>query len=227
MNIPGASRVVTEQSLMSQRGTLSVTQQLDHYLYMPLRLNAYLMPLLIGCGYLVIPVFVELILPKFQAAIIPTQWLLFSTYFMALSYPCHGLIVANKWQKHAAQYACLALFVSVGLISGSIWLGYHLVGVAISSVIAFLVFAMILILYVLIQFKQNIKLQLLRLLELLLPFAILLILLRAIDSLANNLNFNPIALSLISILSFIISYLPIVYWANKKTRLSRSRTLIW
>ena len=63
MNIPGASREVTEQVLMAAHSKMTTHQQLHEHLFKSLRYTAYLMPLLIAGFYFGIPLIIAAVLP--------------------------------------------------------------------------------------------------------------------------------------------------------------------
>ncbi len=222
MNVPGASREVTEQVLMGQHRSLTIRQQLNHYLFEPLRFNAYSMPILIGIAYCTLPAFISVVLPQYQAALAPTQILIFGAFFISLGYPSRGLLVANKWQQPAAKLAWLTVILSALLIVAAIKLDYQLVGVALSSGLAFFVLFMISTLFILKRFKQPLTTFIMPLIELLLPFATMLMVLLSSEHYLMHYNqqwqLHPVSLSLIALTLFTLGYAPLLIIAYTRKR---------
>lgn len=216
MNIPGASREVNEQVLMGEHNHLSVRQQLDDYLLKPLRFSAYFMPLLIAGVYCALPAFVSLILPDYQAALAPAQTLMFGAFFLALSYPCRGIIVANSWQKQAAKWAILAVLLGIILITYTINQGHQLVGVAVSSGIGFFALFMILTLFIFNQFKQPLWRLWAEFFELMLPFMLMLAVLLLTERFLPD--GHPILTGLMALGLFGLCYAPLLLIAYQRGR---------
>ncbi len=214
LNIPGATREVTEQALMSEHTTLSKQQQLNQYLFKPLRYLAYLMPLLIACIYFSLPAFITLFLPKYAQSELPTQLLICGAYFLALSYPCRGLFVANNWQGHASKLASLSILINISLLALCIINNYSLAGIAISASITYFSLFIILLTALIKQFGVNPVVYIWQYLALLVPFTIMILLFFFIEFI--ELPEHPIVKSLLSLLYFFVGYSPFLYFENKK-----------
>ena len=218
MNVPGASREVTEQQLMSKHHQLSVLQQIELYLFKPMRYVAYLMPILIVGVYFCLPTFIHLVLPQYQEAIQPTRLLMIGAYFLALSYPCRGIIVANNWQKRVAFLASFSILISSALISCSILFNCKLVGVAISSGVGFFSLFSIFIVFIFNQFRLKFNVYLSSLVELFVPFTFMLILLVLIEQYSLPLSRQLSINNLCYLLMFLSVYVIFLYFAYRNGR---------
>lgn len=220
MNIPGASREVVEQALMARDDGLNQKQKLEDYYFKPLRYTAYLMPALIGCTYLPLPIFIDIALPDYKEAVEPTQILLISSYFLALSYPCRGIIVANKWQMKAAGFAIIAALANLGLSFTMLENGFGIEGVAMSTGISFALLFLILFSFVFHQSGLRLAAGIRQMPELVLPFLVMLSIFFIVDHLLSNVILaTGLAASMWELTLFIFSYAPVMMLAKKFGRL--------
>lgn len=176
MNIPGASREVVEQDMMANQHKYSAQDLLDVYCLRAMRFTAYSMPVMILSICSLLPLLIHCFMDKFQAAILPTQVLLIGSYFLALGYPCRGIIVANRWQTHAALYALLAIVFHIVLTSVLLMFGFDIAGVAFASSASFLVLSLILLRFILQRLGLSFFVIKSALIELILPFIYMLLL---------------------------------------------------
>lgn len=223
MNIPGASREVVEQVLMAKKQHLSEQQQLESYFFKPLRHNAYLMPLLIAIAYLALPVFIDVLLDDFTLAIIPTQTMLIGSYFLALTYPCRGIIVANQWQVNAALTALIAVLFHLAFTTAAIQANLGLWGVALSACASFLLLFVILIVFILSRYRRTIKRCCLQIGELIIPFILMCSGLSLIKRFAGAWDLLSISDCFMAISLFMLLYLPFLSIAHRLGRIGTGK----
>lgn len=137
-NVPGAAREVLEPRMMQELETGNSVGVLEEYVLKPLANTAWLMPFLIGPIFLLLPVLLPLLLPKYADGVVPTQILLCGAYYLTLSLVTHTLIFARSWQWAAVGVVATVLVLNVGLGASAARLGFGLPGVAAASSLAFL-----------------------------------------------------------------------------------------
>lgn len=219
MNIPAASREVVEQALMFKGDTLSQKKLLNDFFFKPLRYTAYLMPVLIGVACLVLPGFIQIALADYRDAILATQILLTGSYFLALSYPCRGVIVANNWQIKAALHAVVAALINLALSFYLLQRGLGIEAVAASSSFSFFVLHMILFAFVLKRSKLRFRDSIWQLPDLLLPFFVMLGLFLLVSYIsAEMMSLDGLSASIVEVLLFMIFYAPFALIARKQGR---------
>lgn len=139
MNVPGVSREVIEPKLMQEISSASQKKVLNTYLLKPLLTTAMLMPMCIGPTYILLPVVVDSLLPDYREGIEAAQLLVMGGYFLALSFPLRGIIVAYQWQVQASYIVGLSLSTNIGLNLMLLHTGYGIKGVALASIFSFII----------------------------------------------------------------------------------------
>lgn len=214
INIPGSSREVTEQLLMAENRQRSAAAILDQYMIKGIRLNAYLMPLVIAVMCYALPVFITWFLPAFNASILPAQWLLIGAFFLTLSYPVRGIIVFNQWQAKAALVALISVIIATILLVATLNASTNLSAVALAASLSFISLFISLGWFVYSKYQLPLSHFAKEAVGCLLPFSILL--LSYLISIQLTALDWPILLSqLLSGLIFLMMYLPILYRATK------------
>ncbi|NWH04705.1 lipopolysaccharide biosynthesis protein [Desulfobacter latus] len=137
MNVPGVSREIIEPKIMEQKGQRASEIWMREYFIQPAINTAYLMPLLIGGVFFFLPFFIKMVLPAYEAGIVPAHILLAGGYFLALSYTVRGVIVAMDLQLQAAWVMMIALFVNV--VAGILFIraDFGISGIALGSSLSF------------------------------------------------------------------------------------------
>ncbi len=139
MDAPGAAREVMEPRLMKSKDHLSASETAFIYIFNPMRSTAYLMPFLIGPVFLLTPCLIEFILPKFQASVMVTQILCIGAFFFSLTNPLLAVIYSHDWQVKVIPFAISAIIINIIVSIYLVYLGFGILGVAISSVLSFAV----------------------------------------------------------------------------------------
>lgn len=138
LDIPGATREVMEGKLFLELDTHSQAEAFRRYAQQPMVSMCFTMPWIIGPVYLALPILIGQFLPKYDPGILAAQWLCLGTWFLAVSYPIRGVLVANRWQWGALVILGIALCLHVGLSWWWLSSGYGIEMVAISTSIAYL-----------------------------------------------------------------------------------------
>ncbi|MCI4626199.1 MAG: oligosaccharide flippase family protein, partial [Candidatus Magnetoovum sp. WYHC-5] len=157
MQIPIDARDVVEPHLMESFDENKKEEALFDFFFKPLAYTAYFMPFLIGGAFFTMPIFVEIVLPKYIPGIIPTQIVIVGCYFFSLAYAVRGIIVANNWQIKAAIIITVVLILNVMLCIFAIWLGFGINGVSVASDISFLVLLLSLVAFVKNKYHYTFK----------------------------------------------------------------------
>ncbi|NKN33895.1 lipopolysaccharide biosynthesis protein [Marichromatium bheemlicum] len=133
-NIPGTAREILEPRLMGELAASDHDQLLREHLLRPALNAAFLMPLLIGPVALATPLAIDLLLPRYQEAIVPTQILACGVHFLALALVLRSLVVAFEQQRRAARLTPAVLAAEVLVAWLAVELGWGLEGIATASV---------------------------------------------------------------------------------------------
>ncbi len=215
LNIPGVSREVVESELMAGMGNQDQRHALfvDYFL-VPLKETAWLMPLIVGPGILLASMVLEHFLPEYQPATVPLQILMVGGYFLALSYPCRGIVVAGGWQRRLAELTVPILLVDLAGASLLARLGYGIRGVAAASCLSFVLVAVVSIGFTLHRNRAFLPDFRAALPALLLPFPLTAILLLGIHRVASGWGalLGPLAGTGL----FVALFLPILWWAGRR-----------
>lgn len=139
LNIPGATREVMEGKLFEQLDTLDRATLAKSQVHLPVMRMAFLMTPFIGGTVIAIPFVITLILPNYTPGIAAVQVLTAGSWFLAVSYPLRGVLVAGQRQKGAIAVLALALAIHTGLSIILINTGWGITGAAISACVAFAV----------------------------------------------------------------------------------------
>lgn len=129
LEIPGVVREVLEPRLMQDLSGLDDQTVLETYLFRPLLNTAHYLPFLIGPAVFAAP-FIDVILPRYAAGVVPAQVLALGGYFLAITFVVRGIIVANAWQGRALGPIMTTALVNLVVSAGAIKLGGGIVAVA-------------------------------------------------------------------------------------------------
>lgn len=139
LDIPGATREVMEGQLFQKLDAHSQAEAFRRYAQQPMVRMSFTMPWVIGPVYLALPVVIDQILPHYRQGVPAAQLLCLGAWFLAVSYPIRGILVANRWQVAALVILMAALGLHVGLSLYWLSTGGGIEMVAVSTGIAFLV----------------------------------------------------------------------------------------
>lgn len=137
MHVPDASRDVIEPRLIRDLETRPAKDCLRDYVTRPLLLTAYGMPILLGAAMLLLPLAVELLLPRYRPGILPAQIITASSLFLALSFVLRGIIIARGRQLQAMGITLLAVAINIILSIAFVQQGWGIAGVSLGSASSF------------------------------------------------------------------------------------------
>lgn len=216
MQIPGSSREVLEPRLMQSLSKNTVEENLSSYFLKPLYNIAYLIPLLIGSIFFIIPPFIHLLLPKYIPGIISAQIIIFGVYFLGLTFITRGIIVANGWQLKTLYITFPVLLLNIIMSIIFIKIGFGIEGVAFSSGISYLILFISLMVFVLSKHNYKPKEYIATILSLLLPFPIMLGTILSLIYISAMIFTNVYIGSIFKIFSFCVLMLLVISYAKKK-----------
>jgi O-antigen/teichoic acid export membrane protein len=156
IQIPVTAREVLEPRMMQDINKNSMERHISDYFLKPTFHTAYLMPLLIGPIFFLLPVVIPLLLPKYVNGILPAQIIVLGSFFVAMSYAARGVIVAYNWQSKALAVMVLGLFINIVFSILLLKIGLGINGVAIGSSISFCVLFISLFVFIRKQSKNSI-----------------------------------------------------------------------
>ncbi len=148
IQIPGAARDVMEPRLMQNLDNNSEKKILNEYFFKPLFNTAYLLPLIIGPVFFLLPLIIPLVLPRYVPGILPAQINIIGCYFLLMSFPARGIIVANNWQLKASTILVLTLFINIALNIFFLKLEMGLKGIAIGTSVSFFILFISLLIFI-------------------------------------------------------------------------------
>lgn len=139
MNVPGVSRDLNEPRIIQQIRDRTPEESFEVFFLRPLIYTATLMPLLIAPVYFGLPYAVDLLLPRYEQGVLPTQILATGAYFIALGYPARGMLIVHNAQATAMRSMAPVLLFAIVVNIIAVTSGFGLVGVAAGSTAAFAV----------------------------------------------------------------------------------------
>lgn len=225
MQIPGSSREVLEPKLMQSLDRNTVEENLTAYFFKPLYNTAYLIPLLIGPVFFILPPFVSLLLPKYIPGIMSGQIIAFGVYFLALTYIIRGILVANKWQSGMFYITSIVLVLNVMISIILIKNGFGIEGVAVSSNFAYFILFISLMVFIFKKYEYKAKEWAALIISLLVPFLIMCGALIILQSTTHIIIQNIYAAAIFNIFLFYILMLIVIIYARKKYPLLRGISL--
>lgn len=219
INVPGATREVSEQLLMDGGNSADKTRQIEQSLVTPMVNLALLVPFFIGAMCFTIGPFLSLVMPTFAPSEHVVQLLLLAAFWLILSYPCRGLLVLNNWQKTAFYWTFAVLVINVLALASLAVLNLPLEAYAAVSLVSYLLLLLAQTGVIFIKGKVSAKILLRKCWLIVLPYAWLVLCYLAYRAylapqITNIWLSNAIALSVFS-----ISYTIILVYAVKQNQL--------
>ncbi len=119
--------------LLEAFGRNGRVEDIKKYAIIPPKINAYILPLLLGWIFFVAPVLVKAILPKFIPGILAIQILLIDMFFRSCSPQFMHFLIALKKQSKVIFVTVLSIFLTVILNYFFIKAGYGIYGIAFAT----------------------------------------------------------------------------------------------
>ena len=216
MQIPGSSREVLEPKLMQSLSKYTVEENLTNYFFKPLYNTAYLIPLLIGPIFFVLPPFIHLLLPKYIPGILSAQIIVFGVYFFGLTYITRGIIVANGWQLKLLNIDFPILLLNAIMSIILIKKGFGIQGVAVSSNISYFILFISVMVFILKKHNYKAKEGITTILSLFWPFPIMCGTIILLNNITKIIQLNAYLASALNILFYCIIMLFVFNYAKKR-----------
>jgi O-antigen/teichoic acid export membrane protein len=137
LKIPGVSREVIEPETMAQAHSHHEVAYFERFYGRPLLYIAFFVPVLIGGAAFTLEPVLLLALPEYAAVLPTAQTLLFGAYFLALTLPSRGVIVAAGKQTSMALYMLFPLTLGLTLSAAVLAAGYGIEEVAFAKGVTF------------------------------------------------------------------------------------------
>jgi len=130
--------------------------ELKGFIEKPTMVFAYLFPILIGIGSILLPVFVRLVLPKYNQGAGAATILLFGTFFMSITNMSGYLLVALKKQNSMVLITAVSIAANAALnIFFVAVLKMGITGIAIGTSISYFIYSVLLIGYAMDQYVRD------------------------------------------------------------------------
>lgn len=226
MQIPGTAREIMEPRLMRIVENSSSEKVVNDYLLKPLINTAYLMPFIIGPIFILTPVIIPWILPRYVNGVVSAQILSIGVYFLSLAYVPRTVIVANNLQLKAAAFLPFILIFNVVVSVILVKQGLGLPGAATGSSIAFFVLFLALFLFLSKRIKDKGNDWKNHIIGMCLPFPLMGFLLGAVYSISPVFIANRFSCALVSVSFFLTTMYFFHIWACRRYRLLNSIKLI-
>ena len=226
MQVPGTAREIMEPRLMRVVENSSSEKVAAEYLLKPLINTAYFMPYIIGPVFVLTPVIIPWILPRYVNGVTAAQILSVGAYFLALAYVPRTVIVANDWQLKTAVFLpfilLLNIAISVTLVKG----GFGLNGAAIGSGIAFFVLFAAFFLFLSRRIKNKGSDWKKHVTGMCLPFPLMVFLLAVVYPASRVFIKNRFFSAGFAVLVLWITFYCLHHWACRKYRLLKAIKLL-
>jgi len=218
MYFPNAIAGVMFPNFLAKYGENDNIQDLKRYMVQPTLIFAFLMPILIGCTYIVIEPLIKLTLNKYIPGIASAKILILGSFFLAVAYMAgHLLVVLKKFNKYM-EIQLYVVIITILLNIFFVKLGWGIEGVAYATSIGFFLYATSIIYYAFKQYSNKIREFLKYIIEIYIPFGYMLILLFITELLSKAANgFNKWITTSGILILFSIFSIPLILRANKKT----------
>ncbi len=127
--------------LLETFGRNQSIEDIKKYAIIPPKVNAYLLPLLLGWIFFIVPVLIKAVLPKFIPGILAIQILLIDMFFRSCYPQAMHFLIALKKQTKMMTIMILSIILTALLNYALIKAGYGIYGVACAaSAVSFIMF---------------------------------------------------------------------------------------
>jgi O-antigen/teichoic acid export membrane protein len=116
--------------LMEAYGEKKSAKEIEKYVIVPIRINAYILPSVLGAVFFIVPLLVRKILPEYIPGILAMQILLIGIFFETCRAQSFFFIIALKKQAKVIPIAVIAIGLNVLGNYILIKMGYGIYGVA-------------------------------------------------------------------------------------------------
>lgn len=200
--------------ILKDYGKRQDMEDIKKYAIIPPKVNAYILPLLLGLIFFIAPVLIKLVLPKFIPGILAIQILLIDMFFRSCSpQAAHFLVVIKQYRKIVITMAICIVLSTVGdyiLIKK----GFGIYGVAWVTSVSSLIYFLLLQIFSL-RYFMKLKAITLFILEIIAPFIYSLAIIFLLEFYVKV--YSAYAEVIIKSVLFIGAMLPLLVYINRKT----------
>lgn len=140
--------VVLFTQLNKKYGRSTEPHVIEKHVFIPQKIFSNILPPIIGIGFIALPLFTELFLPKYKEGIVAAQIGIFAIFFYMLAgFSANALFVLGKQKLSAFSFLMAGIIKITGSII-AISLGYGISGVAFFSVIGYFFYDGLMLLFV-------------------------------------------------------------------------------
>ncbi|MBN2669264.1 MAG: polysaccharide biosynthesis C-terminal domain-containing protein [Bacteroidales bacterium] len=212
----GSLSIVLFTQLNEEYGSKVNIHIIKRHVILPQEFFSKTLTVAMGIGIVALPYLVDVFLPQYQEGILAAQINIFAIYFFLLTnFSSNALFVLNK-QKYTAISFLISGIIKVSLSVLLIKMGFNIVGVALSSVVAYLLYDVIMLKIVYKQIHKTLLEFTHHFAKIMLPATITLAYIIVLDYLSKNyllINFSDLKTSIILELIFILLMSPYIYKA--------------
>jgi O-antigen/teichoic acid export membrane protein len=138
--IPNSFSIVMFPRFQEKYGVTSDKSSLKNYIVTPvIAFSFFIMPVIIGSAYIIIPVLVKHFLPKFAPGILPLKILLGGIFFISLTHMSDQFLITICKQIHNLFLLLITLIIGVTLIFIAVKMNYGITGVAAATAIGYFI----------------------------------------------------------------------------------------
>lgn len=207
--------IVMTPNVQEEYGKTDSVQHIMKYVRNPAEIMALFIPVLLAAAYFMMPIIVQLFMPKYILGIQSMKLLLVGCFFISLTPLAHNFFVAvNQPIKLAlgTLFAAGAGWLTIYFLIKS---GYGIEGVAVGTSFAYFAYFAFCFCYAL-KNERSIKKLIMFFMKVLFPFIFSATIVFLTDSLL--ISENIICDSIVKMVIFLILYLPFLLFMDKKTR---------
>ncbi len=137
--------------LQEKYGESGSAEGIKNYLILPLQILSALTPIFIALAYVVVPYVVWWVLPDYIPGTAALKIFLFGTFFASLGFHTSTFLVTLNKQMKVIPLVVAAILISILLNWYVISLGWGIEGVALATVLTFVVFSIAIVSYAMLQ----------------------------------------------------------------------------
>jgi O-antigen/teichoic acid export membrane protein len=202
-------------------GKSGISDTMRSYVIRPSLIMAVLLPAMIGILYFLIPMVVNLLIPKFELGIVAFKVIILSGYFFAMVNMSTGYLISSGKQKFLVLINVVVLTLIVGIAAMLDTHNWGLGGIALATGTGYFACFLIVSIYVLRHWADwNQTIIFLK--DTTLPFFLSLVLILIIDNYWHSSpigNAERIFDSMLQLSIFLVLYMPCIILSDRKTRL--------
>jgi O-antigen/teichoic acid export membrane protein len=220
--VPQAIGFILMPYFLERYGQAKEIDKLKPYFIQTNIIITHIMPIIIGAVILIMPMLINHILPDYQKSLFVIPTLIITVFFSTLTSITNVFLISIDKEKDIIIYQVMTIAIAIGLNWLFISKGYGIYGVAIATLVTYMLFSYILNILTLKFLNYTTKEKFSYFLKSHLPFIYILGILIIIPKTQITLDIGKDIISTIIQMSiFAIASSPIIYYLNKKTDLIR------